>query len=63
MSLYSIGSLLGPAVGPIASGFITQYTTWRWTFWATSIVDMIVQLISLLFLQETYGPKVLKNKA
>ena len=63
MSLYSLGPLLGPAVGPIAGGFIAQYSTWRWSFWATSIVDVFVQVVGLFYLQETYGPKVLKNKA
>lgn len=62
MSLYSLGPLLGPAVGPVAGGFVAQYTTWRWTFWATSIVDIFVQVLGLFFLQETYGPKVLQNK-
>ena len=63
MSIYSVGPLLGPAVGPIIGGFITQYTTWRWGFWATSIADVFVQVSGLFFLQETYGPKILQNKA
>ncbi|KAK3060197.1 hypothetical protein LTR53_020190, partial [Teratosphaeriaceae sp. CCFEE 6253] len=38
MALYSLAPLLGPAVGPIAGGFIAQYSTWRWVFYSTSIV-------------------------
>jgi multidrug resistance protein len=29
ISIYSLAPLLGPAVGPIAGGFITENTTWR----------------------------------
>lgn len=63
ISIYSLAPLLGPAVGPIAGGFITQYTTWRWAFYATSIADAIIQLLGLLFLRETYPPKLLHTKA
>ncbi|KAF2460448.1 MFS multidrug transporter [Lineolata rhizophorae] len=63
LALYSLAPLLGPAVGPIAGGFITQNTSWRWTFHAITITDAIIQLVGLFLLQETYGPKLLKNKA
>ncbi|MCJ1393860.1 hypothetical protein MMC18_006736 [Xylographa bjoerkii] len=63
ISIYSLAPLLGPAVGPIAGGFITQNTTWRWAFWATSIADALIQLSGLFFLQETYPPKLLHTKA
>ncbi|KAK5149049.1 hypothetical protein LTR04_000147 [Oleoguttula sp. CCFEE 6159] len=63
ISIYSLAPLLGPAIGPIAGGFITQNTTWRWAFYATSIADGLIQLSGLFFLQETYAPTLLKRKA
>ncbi len=63
ISIYSLAPLLGPAIGPIAGGFITQNTTWRWTFWATSIADGVIQIMGLFFLKETYPPKLLLAKA
>ena len=63
ISIYSLAPLLGPAVGPIAGGFIAQYTTWRWVFWSTSIVCVFVQLSGVFFLQETWAPQLLKKKA
>lgn len=51
------------AIGPIAGGWIAQKTTWRWIFWSTSAADALVQGLGLIFLQETYGPKLLKDRA
>jgi len=38
-------------------------TTWRWCFWSTSIVDAGIQVLGLVFLRETYAPKLLGAKA
>ncbi|KAG9247369.1 MFS multidrug transporter-like protein [Calycina marina] len=62
VSIYSLAPLLGPAVGPIAGGFITENTTWRWVFWATTICDALIQLGGLWLLQETYAPVILHRK-
>lgn len=50
-------------MGPIAAGFITEHTSWRWIFYSTSIADGVIQISGLFFLQETYGPKILHLKA
>ncbi|KAL8683100.1 MAG: hypothetical protein Q9186_000914 [Xanthomendoza sp. 1 TL-2023] len=63
ISLYSLAPLLGPAIGPIAGGFITEHTTWRWAFYATSIADALIQFLGVFFLRETYPPKLLHIKA
>ncbi|KAG9236349.1 MFS multidrug transporter-like protein [Amylocarpus encephaloides] len=62
ISIYSLAPLLGPAVGPIAGGFIAQTTTWRWVFYATTIADGIIQFVGLFYLQETYAPVLLDRK-
>jgi MFS family permease len=54
--------LLGPAIGPIAGGFITENTTWRWAFYATSIADALIQIVGLFALRETYPPAILAKK-
>jgi multidrug resistance protein len=59
IALYSLAPFLGPAVGPIAGGYITLHTTWRWIFWSTSIADTFIQILAFLFLRETYHPAIL----
>lgn len=63
IAIYSLAPLLGPALGPIAGGFIAENTTWRWVFYATSIADALIQLAGLFFLRETYGPRILRDRA
>lgn len=63
VGIYSLAPLLGPVVGPIAGGFITETTTWRWVFWSTSIAGVVIQLFGLVFLPETYEPALLKRRA
>ncbi|KAB8297820.1 hypothetical protein EYC80_001618 [Monilinia laxa] len=62
ISVYSLAPLLGPAIGPIAGGFIAENTTWRWVFYATTIADAFIQIIGLFFLQETFTPVLLERK-
>lgn len=62
ISIYSLAPLLGPAVGPIAGGFITEKTSWRWVFYATTIADACIQALGFFFLQETYAPVLLHRK-
>lgn len=42
---------------------MTQYISWRWVFWATSIFDGAVQIVSFVLLKETHHPTILKKKA
>ncbi|CAI6337721.1 unnamed protein product [Periconia digitata] len=62
ISIYSLAPLLGPAIGPIAGGYIVAGTTWRWCFWSTSIFCAVVQCFGYFLLQETYAPKLLAWK-
>ena len=63
IGIYTLAPLLGPVIGPIIGGFITQHSTWRWVFWTTSIASGVVQFLGLLYLRETFVPKILVKKA
>lgn len=60
MSIYSLAPLLGPAIGPIAGAFISENTSWRWIFYATTIADAMIQCAGLFLLRETYTPVLLR---
>ncbi|KAA1478674.1 MFS polyamine transporter [Dentipellis sp. KUC8613] len=63
IAIYSLAPLVGPVVAPVAGAWIAERSTWRWVFWATTIVDACVQLMGILFLKESYAPVLLERKA
>ncbi|RDW63548.1 hypothetical protein BP6252_11093 [Coleophoma cylindrospora] len=62
VSIYSLAPLLGPAIAPIAGGFMVEKTSWRWIFHATTIADALIQVLGVFLLQETYPPVLLDRK-
>lgn len=38
VSIWSVGTILGPMMGPIIGGYVVQAVGWRWMFWVISIV-------------------------
>ncbi|KAI8981395.1 MFS polyamine transporter [Trametes punicea] len=63
IALYSLAPLLGPAIGPVAGGWIAEKSTWRWVFWSTSIVAGAVEIVGYFALPETFAPLLLQRKA
>ena len=41
----------------------TQFSTWRWAFWGTSIFDLLIQILCVFLLKETFAPVILGTKA
>ncbi|KAF8966560.1 multidrug resistance protein 4 [Flammula alnicola] len=63
MALYSIGPLLGPAIGPVAGGFITQSVGIKWVFIVIAITCAAASLVGIPFLRETYAPVIRLRRA
>ncbi|KAF8960753.1 MFS polyamine transporter [Flammula alnicola] len=63
IAIYSLAPLLGPVVGPVCGAWIAERSTWRWVFWSSSIVDLMIQFSGLFFLRETFAPYLLDKKA
>ena len=49
-------------MGPIAGGFLVQYTSWRWCFYVVSIAGGAVQILGFPLFRETYAPVLLQRK-
>jgi MFS family permease len=46
----------------MAGGILSQSKGWRWVFWVLAIVSGTFLILSLIFMRETYGPIILRQK-
>ena len=58
MAIYSLGPLIGPAVGPIAGGFITETVGFKWVFIVISAMCGLASIVGIPLLRETYAPVI-----
>ncbi|KAL1980636.1 hypothetical protein VTN96DRAFT_3887 [Rasamsonia emersonii] len=63
MSLWSLGPLFGPIIGPVADGFLVEAKGWRWVFWVITMASGVATIVCFLVLRETYAPVLLERKA
>lgn len=61
--LSAVVPMMGPAIGPILGGVISEKANWRWIFWTLSLFDAVLVVIGFCFLPETYGVVLLGRKA
>ncbi|KAK1765233.1 polyamine transporter 1 [Phialemonium atrogriseum] len=62
MNVWTVGPVLAPVVGPIAGGFISLKTSWRWTFGLVGIIGAVLIVACFIFLPETHPPRLLELK-
>lgn len=62
MGAFSVGPFLGPAIGPVAGGFLSHAAGWRWVFWLVTITAGAISFVFLLLAKETYAPVLLQRK-
>lgn len=64
ITVFSMTVFSGPLLAPFVGGFITMsYLGWRWTEYITAIMGFFGLALSVMFLEETYPPVILVNKA
>ncbi|KAJ9143083.1 Efflux pump antibiotic resistance protein [Pleurostoma richardsiae] len=63
LGIYLLIPVLGAAIGPIIGGFMAGRASWRWMFWATSMFQGVMILVSFTTFRETYAPYILQKKA
>jgi MFS family permease len=61
-SIWSLGPLNGPVLGPLLGGFASQYLGFRWANWIVLILG-VVSFISTCLIKETYPPVLLSKRA
>lgn len=64
ITVFSVTVFAGPLLAPFIGGFITDsHLGWRWTEWITAIMGFVAFGLCLFFLEETYPPVILVDKA
>ncbi|KZL69403.1 major facilitator superfamily protein [Colletotrichum tofieldiae] len=63
MTLWGVGQLFGPVIGPVGGGFLNEAAGWRWIFWVILIFGGVIAALGFLFMRETYAPVLLTRKA
>ncbi|KAJ7752804.1 major facilitator superfamily domain-containing protein [Mycena maculata] len=63
ISIWSMGPMLGPTIGPVVAGFVIKALGWRWSFWIVVIASGVTTLAAFFVLRETYSPVILRQKA
>lgn len=61
-SLYGMGILFGPILGPLLGGFIAQRAGWRWNFWVVFIVSALITGAIMIFNKETNPVVIIERK-
>ncbi|KAI0479186.1 major facilitator superfamily transporter [Xylariaceae sp. FL0804] len=64
ITLFSMAVFTGPLLAPFIGGYIvTSSLGWRWTMYLASIMGWAAFILDFLFLEETYPPVILIEKA
>ena len=64
ITLFAMTVFSGPLLAPFIGGFIVEsHLGWRWTEYFTAIIGFVAFGLNLIFLQETYPPVILIEKA
>ena len=61
LAMWGLGNQLGPIVGSIIGGFLSQTKGWRWVFGLQAIIGGASLLLGVLFLWETYAVVILER--
>ncbi len=62
MAVFSMMTFVGPALGPVVSGFLELKENWRWNFYVLLWLAGITEVL-MFTIPETLPPVVLLNKA
>lgn len=61
--LFCAAPFLGPTVGPLVGGFLSESAGWRWVEYMVAIFSGVLGGAVILLLPETYAPVLLQKRA
>ncbi|PHH86453.1 hypothetical protein CDD83_10221 [Cordyceps sp. RAO-2017] len=62
-SIFAMAPFLGPAIGPIAGGFLGEAEGWRWVEGLMAIFTGLLWILNSAICPETYAPVLLRKRA
>ncbi|MCJ1389125.1 Synaptic vesicle transporter SVOP [Xylographa bjoerkii] len=63
MAAFSAAPFVGPAIGPLVGGFLSDAMGWRWLYWIQLILSGVAWLLITFTLPETFTPAILLHRA
>lgn len=65
LGLFSIAPFLGPAIGPVAGGFLAEAegSSWRWVAALLALFSAILTVAGAVWMPETYEAVLLRRRA
>ncbi|KAJ4178005.1 hypothetical protein NW755_013492 [Fusarium falciforme] len=54
--------VMGPVLGPVCGGWMSERASWRWTCWVPAIAAVVLEVISTFSMDESYAPTLLKRE-
>jgi multidrug resistance protein len=63
MAAFSAAPFIGPGVGPLVGGYLSEAGGWRWLYWIQLIISFCVWILITFTVPETYAPRLLANRA
>jgi len=55
--IFALGVIIGPTLGPLIGGYITDNLDWRWCFFVNAPLGLIATLLVVSFLRELERPR------
>jgi len=63
IGIFCVAPFMGPSLGPMIGGFLSQAGSWRWVMGLLGIYSALLTFLGFLFLPETYAPALLRSRA
>ncbi|KAG6000347.1 hypothetical protein E4U21_005556 [Claviceps maximensis] len=62
-AIFAMAPFLGPAIGPIAGGFLGMTAGWRWVMGMLAAFSGTMWILGTLLVPETFSPVILRQRA